>query len=90
MKTEMLGDCEISTDGKTVWINGPDGCCLGRFSKNGIDIHKIAKLQETDGQCIDCEKGPTDIAAWHRFQLGMFAAHAVTVSAKFTPEFLRT
>lgn len=33
-------DAEIDTDGRTIWVNGPDGCCLGRFSPFGIDAHR--------------------------------------------------
>lgn len=31
---------DISGDGRTVWIHGADGSCIGRFSKSfAMDVH---------------------------------------------------
>ncbi len=38
MKTATVSKTyEISTDGRTVWVNGPEGC-VARFSKRGMEV----------------------------------------------------
>ena len=75
---------EITTDGKTVWINDATGL-IGRFSRLGIDVH-------VDGQCRgdSCVKGPfnseTGPAAWDAFKEKMLALHGVQVKDKFFPK----
>jgi hypothetical protein len=80
---------EIWSDGRTVWVNGTDGCCLGRFSKNGIDIHKDAAGQMASGdQCLDCKIGPTTNDDWLSFQAGMKRHYGISVDDKHMPKFL--
>jgi hypothetical protein len=55
-------ETEITTDGKTVWVNDSQGCCIGRFSKHGIDVHHGIETQmEIGKQCLDCKPGPTTL-----------------------------
>lgn len=80
---------EIMSDGKTVWVNGADGCCLGRFSWAGIDVHKDAEGQQESGQCLDCKAGPTTYEDWLRFKDGMLQHYNVKIAKKHIPQFLR-
>lgn len=79
---------EVSSDGRTVWINSFDGMCLGRFSRAGIDIHKDFEGQKSGGQCLDCKKGPTTAGDWMQFVAGMKRFHGVQVGNEHRPHFL--
>ncbi len=54
--TEWSG-VQQETDGKTFWVNGPDGMCIGRLSPAGIDIHGNARAQAAGAHCCYCEPG---------------------------------
>lgn len=58
----------IDSDGVTVWVNGSAGECIGRFGRNGIDIHTTIEAQ-TSGkpQCLHCTHEPTTINDWWVF-----------------------
>lgn len=91
MNSTIKDGMEIVSDGKTVWINSEAGCCLGRFSKNGIDIHKDVEQQMTDGQqCLDCKPGPVNLFDWRRFQSGMLRFYGVVVTDRHIPIYLKT
>lgn len=65
----------------TVWVNGADGSCIGRFSKRyGIDVHRTATAQLAgEGECIMCTHAPADRAAWLVFVDAMQQHHGVSV-----------
>ena len=71
---------------QTVWVNGQDGMCLGRFSNFGIDVHK-----DTAGHtsCLDCKAGPVTPADWKRFQESMLRYHQIHVPDSYMPQFLK-
>lgn len=51
MTGEPLHEVVVSGDGATVWVNGPDGSCIGRFSKRfGIDVHHTGTRQAEEGR----------------------------------------
>ncbi len=80
---------EILSDGRTVWVNGQDGCCLARFSYMGIDIHKDARGQmEEDKQCLDCKHGPTTLEDWECFKKALWQYYQVRVCDDHRPTFL--
>jgi hypothetical protein len=84
MKSRVVNGHEILTNGTTVWINGPDGCNLGRFRKsNGAaDVHKTAREQVKSGeQCLNC-----GTMTWRDFCEAMASAHEVTIPADFEPK----
>lgn len=86
MRTEIQKGIEIASDGKTVWINGADGCCIGRFCRNGIDIHHDAKRQIALGhQCMDCKAGPCTASDWEDFKAGMLRSYGVLIGDKHIP-----
>lgn len=81
---------EITTDSKTVWVNDSQGCCIGRFSKNGIDVHHNIKTQmENSISCLDCKPGPTTIDDWRHFQTAMLAHYKIVIDDKYMPFFLK-
>lgn len=80
---------EITSNGKTVWVNDDEGVCLGRFSRFGIDVHKdFAGQVASDTQCLDCKAGPVNREDWERFKAGMLSFHNVTVDDSHMPGFL--
>lgn len=81
---------DISADGRTVWVNGADGMCIGRFSKWGIDVHLDATGQlESGKQCLACTHTRPEPEDWIRFQELMQLHYGIQVEDRFKPEFLR-
>lgn len=74
---------DVSGDGGTVWINGADGSCIGRFSKRfGLDVHKTASEQAAGGsQCLHCTHEPAGPAGWSDFRLQMKEHYKIDVPA---------
>lgn len=70
---------EIRSDGRVVWVNG--SALLGRFSRQGIDVH-------IDGVCAGdgCVPGPCTKKHWRIFQEQMLKVHKVKVSDKHRPK----
>jgi hypothetical protein len=80
---------QIDSDGKTVWVNSHEGCCIGRFSRDGIDVHHDAPTQiERGQQCLDCKKGPTTLEDWVHFVEAMKRHFDVVVPGHHMPRFL--
>lgn len=76
----------VESDGTTVWANGPDGSCLGRFGTMGIDIHNSAADQaDGKGECLLCTHGRTTLEHWNRFVDGMMHHHGVKISQRHRP-----
>ncbi|ABO60325.1 hypothetical protein Bcep1808_7448 (plasmid) [Burkholderia vietnamiensis G4] len=71
----------VSAAGDTVWVNGGDGSCVGRFSKRfGIDVHRtVAEMLAGADQCLFCTHEPADAAAWATFRADMAKHHGVVV-----------
>jgi hypothetical protein len=71
MMARMIGDYEVSWDGKTVWVNGPDGMNVARFTRTpvgtAIDIHASAETQMSGARhCVACGPG-----TWDEFKAGV-------------------
>lgn len=82
-------DAEIDTDGRTIWVNGPDGCCLGRFSPFGIDAHRTFAEQAAGlGQCLACTHERPTAGDWQFFRDMMEKHHAVVVPESLRPSWL--
>lgn len=80
----------LTFDGKTVWVNNDQGCCIGRFSKHGIDVHHDIKTQMEEGKvCQDCKPGPTTIDDWRCFQASMLAHYKIVIDDKYMPFYLK-
>ncbi len=92
---EMLrdGSCyrqaaEVSWDGMTVWVNGSDGCCIGRFGRKGVDIHHDATDQMALGrQCLACSHDHPGTPDWDRF-VDHMAARGAEVPTAARPRWL--
>lgn len=78
---------EVSTDGRTVWINRADGMCLGRFSKNGYEISRGAQVLDKSHYLL-AEAGPTDLDDWEVFCVCMMGHHNIDVPFDYAPDFL--
>tara|TARA_Y100000310_G_scaffold263083_1_gene273051 strand:+ start:1987 stop:2553 length:567 start_codon:yes stop_codon:yes gene_type:complete len=70
---------KITTDGKTVWVNGPDSC-LGRFGPAG------AEVLEGLAPCLDYTGKPD----WGSFVRAMLTHHNIRVSEDYKPHWLCT
>lgn len=81
---------QVHGDGRTVWVHGLDGSCIGRFSRFGIDVHRTVAAQvRGEPQCLDCTHGKPDLAGWRRFQDGMRRHYGVNVGDEHMPGFLQ-
>jgi len=74
-----LPEFEISTDGVTVWVNGPE-YLLGRFGRLGIDVHSA-----TGGECQYCTHGDTSRFDWYVFCGAMAQFHQIDVPDTYMP-----
>jgi hypothetical protein len=74
---------EITTDGRTVWINGGPGGAIGRFGPGGVDVHNI----ENTG-CLARTHGKPGMAEWRFFVDKMQEHHGIRVAAKYRPRWL--
>lgn len=74
---------DVSADKCTVWVNGADGSCIGRFSKRfGLDVHKTSTAQMAGGsQCLHCTHEPAGPAAWDDFRAQMQLHYHIEVPA---------
>ena len=89
LETESNGH-QIISNGKTVWVNGPDGCCVGRFDKvAGIDVHYPADYQMRTGRecraCSHAGPGGATITDWNFFVDSMLEYYKVEVSSDHCP-----
>ncbi len=52
-----------------VWIHSSDGGTVGRFGRNGIDIHNSPTVvRETGIECLLCTHRPSTPADWKLFR----------------------
>ncbi|MCY1366954.1 hypothetical protein D9M69_538650 [compost metagenome] len=74
---------EVSGLGDTVWVNAPDGSCIGRFSKRfGIDVHRTITDQMTGlDQCLFCTHEAAGPAEWEQFRAAMLKHYGIDVPA---------
>ncbi len=69
-------------------VNDHTGCCIGRFSKMGVDVHKAGPDQVATGiQCLDCFHGGDPRELWDRFVISMRNHHGVEVPPGAKPAF---
>lgn len=73
---------EITTDGKTVWVNGEHGC-IGRFSNRLAEVMVNPAKGFTTYQS---EIGMAGDKNWKWFQDTMLGTHRVTVSDDWKPK----
>ena len=91
LRSRTVSDFQIDFDGATVWVNAPDGSCVGRFSRFGIDVHRtVAEQTATGEQCIECTHECPTPSEWDRFIELMRTHYTVQVPAVAKPKFLET
>jgi hypothetical protein len=90
VKTKMINGHEVTTDGRTVWVNsGVDGSNIARFSRVGIDVHNtISAQKETGTECLFCTHGPTGPEDWERFKDSVWAHYEINILDEFKPVWL--
>lgn len=84
----MMDAYDVTSDGNTVWVNGPEGC-IGRFGKGGIDIHRPASEQMEKGQCLHCTHAITTDDDWRTFVAEMDQFFGVKITDDHKPDRLR-
>lgn len=79
----------IESDGTTVWIHGPQGECLGRFGRLGIDIHSSFEDQVAGKpQCLECTHERVTASDWQRFRAAMIEHYGIPISEDHRPSYL--
>ena len=83
LRGEIHRGHEIVSDGTRVWINGPDGAAVARFSaRAGRDVHKpFAEVVESGEECLDCSPS-TD---WPEFVESVLRHYGLEVSDRHRP-----
>lgn len=79
---------EIDSDGVTVWVNGASWL-LGRFGRQGIDIHRAVGEQQECGECLFCTHKPTTREDWDVFVTKMSELHGIRVPQRHMPRRFR-
>lgn len=80
---------DITSDGRTVWVNGADGA-LGRFGINGIDVHQPLTVTVRAGsECLHCTHARTTRADWDVFVAKMREHFGIEVPDEHMPRRLR-
>lgn len=60
---------QLSDQKDRVWVHASDGSTVGRFSRNGVDIHTpVSDQLKGAPQCEFCIKGPCDERDWVFFR----------------------
>jgi len=77
MNITTTGDIEITSDGKTVWVNGKNGC-LARFGPGGFEV---------EGRISWTSDGPNEIG-WRRFVYRVERECDITIPDIHKPKFL--
>lgn len=86
--TDQVETHEIFTDGRTVWVNGADGMCIGRYSRFGVDVHNDAEGQVATGkQCLECVHDLPPDQAWDRFRDAMRRHWAIEIDEALRPDY---
>jgi hypothetical protein len=87
---KFANNFDISFGDRAVWVNSAGGC-LGRFGKNGIDVHRaIDEEGLPQPQCLFCTHAPVNLDDWTRFVDAMKQFHGVDISSYAPPTWLTT
>lgn len=84
LETESNGH-QVTSDGRTVWVNDPDGAATARFSTFGIDIHRPIAEQKEKGECLFCTHAQTTEDDWNLFVEKMRELFNVTIGRLHMP-----
>lgn len=84
----MVGGYQVLSDGMRIWVNGPDGSSVARFSAVGIDVHNPVSEQAEKGECLNCQHAPMDEAGWQAFLASLKEHFNLVIPDRFKPEWL--
>lgn len=88
--SELINTAQIIADGRVVWVNAPDGSCIGRFGRLGVDVHRSVTAQLAgEPECLVCTHGKMTPAEWALFVDAMAEQHNVTIEDRHVPRFLQ-
>lgn len=80
---------EIITDGKTVWVNGPFGECLGRFSNLAYEVLRTMEEQERGMPPLRMTiTRESSIHDWFKFCGAVMLHHRINVFTSPPPRYL--
>lgn len=84
MKRSVVRGFEVLSDGRRVWVNGPDGASVARYSPTaGRDVHTSVAVQRATGkECLDCSHD-LDYPA---FVASVLAHYRISIPAKHRPD----
>lgn len=75
--------CEVvwSQDAQRVWVNAPDGSCIGRFDRRGhVDVHRTMHAQiQGQPECLACAHEGTPDELWAAFKASMLEHYQIEV-----------
>lgn len=55
MRSELVSDHLIESDGRTIWVTNNQGETIARFGRGGVDIHNTHEAQLAGApQCLIC------------------------------------
>ncbi|WP_237113906.1 hypothetical protein [Pseudomonas aeruginosa] len=76
-------ELQVAECGTRLWVNAPDGSCVGRFSKRfGSDLHNtVTAMMAGASECIHCTHGEASVEDWDAFRAKLQAAYQVTLPA---------
>jgi hypothetical protein len=74
----------LSDDSGRVWVNGPNGASVARYSpRAGRDVHRTIEEQRATGsECLDCSPDPD----FETFVASVERHYGVKIAAKHRPK----
>lgn len=80
---------EVDFGPRTVWVNSNMGICVARFGRQGAEIHKdFAEQMASGSECLICEHGMTDAAAWERWCARVWTYFGVVIEPITKPSWI--
>lgn len=85
-RTTIIAGYQVQTDGRTVWVNAPDGMNVGRFGVRAVDVHETTDKQLEGAHCADCFVRTDSVwNDWQRFRDSMKRVHGFEMPYDFRP-----
>lgn len=82
-------DFEVTSDGRTVWVNNSEGTNVARFGTLGVDIHHtLAKQSELGVQCLYCTHARPSPEDWQTFRAKLMELHGVHMPDFYRPSWV--
>jgi hypothetical protein len=66
---EMFYEVQLSDSRTAVWVHASDGSTVGRFGRQGIDLHNtVSEQMNGASECRLCTHGQPGIEDWNLFR----------------------